>query len=775
MPRSGDANATVTTEIRVPAVEAVTASRRCGLAYIGASIGMGDVGSARAAFAVAVRYHSSGRFNEAADLCRAILAKDRHFSDAMVLLGVVLCLGGSQAERAEAITLLRRALVIRPSDAQALEILGDAYTADDRLDDAMSCYRRAICLTPARAGLHSKLGIALNDSGRHADAIDAFHQAIAREPKTARNHFNLGVILKDAGQPDAAVEAYRQAIALDPENPDAYVNLGVIHMECGRNDSAFHCFAEAQRLGAAGSAVAVNLAVCLLNNDEHVAALGIATEVLSRDPACSDAHIVRGNVLVAMERHSDAVCAFEAAIALDPGSVKAYNNLGIALKELARFDEAVAAYRQALTLDPSHVDAHINLGVALQEQDQFDAALACYRQALAIDPGNAKALSNFGVALDQKGLRDASLDAYRRAAALAPDAAKIRFNLAVGLLRAGDMAQGWAEYEWRWRGGVRALKAPKLPQPLWDGDDLAGRTLLVHAEQGLGDTLQFVRYLPLLARRGARVVLVVPTPLERLLRSSLAGVSVAGADAPLPHFDVHLPLMSLPRVFRTDLDSIPAQVPYLAVDPAAVAQWRQRLGNGAALKVGVAWSGNPNHKNDRHRSIAAAVLLTELLMPGVQLYSVQKSARPADRSSLISLSHIVTDLAPRFGDLGDTAAALMALDLVITVDTSVAHLAGALGRPVWTLLPFTPDWRWLLEREDSPWYPTMRLYRQQRFDDWDDVFERLRADLRWHAVRHAAALPVGGHSDIDAAIRTAVTIDEAVGGGPKGRLSALSS
>jgi tetratricopeptide (TPR) repeat protein len=281
---------------------------------------MGDVGSAKAAFAAAVRYHSSGRFAEAAALCRAILAKDRRFSDAMVLLGVVLCLGGSKAARAEAIVLLQRALVIRPADAQALEILGDALTADDRLDDAMSCYRRAIRLAPARAKLHSKLGIALNDSGRHAEAIDAFQQAIVRDPKTARNHFNLGVALKDAGQLDAAGEAYRQAIALRPDNADAHVNLGVVHMECGRHDSARHCFAEARRLGAAGSAVGVNLAVCLLKSDEHVAALSVATEVLSRDPTCGDAHLVVGNVMVAMGRHGEATNAFAAAMASAPGA-----------------------------------------------------------------------------------------------------------------------------------------------------------------------------------------------------------------------------------------------------------------------------------------------------------------------------------------------------------------------------------------------------------------------------------------------------------------------
>jgi tetratricopeptide (TPR) repeat protein len=630
---------------------------------------MADVSDVKTAFGVAVRYHASGRLTEAGALCRAILAKDRRFRDAMVLLAVVLCLDGAPEARAEAIALLQRALAIHRDDVQALEILGDALTVDGRRDDATACYRHAIRLAPTRARLHSKLGIALNDSGHHAEAIESLQQAIARDPNSAVIHFNLGVALRDAGRPDAAVDAYRRAVELRPDGSDAHANLGVALEELDRRDEAIACYRQ--------------------------------------------------------------------ALALNPANVEALINLGAILEELGRRDEAVTMCRQALALDPTHVDAHINLGVALQGQDRLDAAIACYRQALALDPANAKALSNLGVAIELQGLGDVALGVQRRAAALAPNSGKIRFNLAVSLLRHGEFAHGWEEYEWRWRGGVRNLKAPDLPQPLWRGEDLADRTLLVRSEQGLGDVLQFVRYLPLLARAGARVILRAPAALERLLRSSLAGVTVIGPDAPQPHFDFHIPLMSLPRLFRTDLCTIPAAVPYLAADPAAVAAWRQHLGADDNLRVGVVWSGNPNHRGDRQRSVAAAVLLPELINSGVRLYSLQKDVRPADHATLLQLSHAVTDLSPQLNDFADTAAALCALDLLISVDTSVVHLAGALGRPVWTMLPFTPDWRWLLEREDSPWYPTLRLYRQMRRNDWSNVFERLRADLRRQTMHHA--------------------------------------
>ncbi|WP_449380217.1 tetratricopeptide repeat protein [Bradyrhizobium sp. UFLA05-112] len=624
----------------------------------------------------AVSHHACGRLAEAGALCRAILAKDHRHRDAMVLLAVALCLDGTPEARAEAIELLQRALAIRQNDAQALEILGDAFTVDGRRVDAIACYRRAIRLAAARAQLHSKLGIALNDSGQHAEAVEAMQQAVTRDPNSAVIHFNLGVVLKDAGRPDAAVDAYRRAIELRPDGADAYVNLGLALEELGR--------------------------------------------------------------------HNEAIVCYRKALVLDPANVEASINLGAALEELGCRDEAVAACRQALALDPAHVDAHINLGVALQGQDQLDAAIACYRQALVLDPENAKALSNLGVALQQQGRGEIALDVVQRAAALAPSSGKIRFNLAINLLRHGKLDQGWDEYEWRWRGGVRNLSAPNLPQPLWQGEDLANRTLLVRSEQGLGDVLQFVRYLPLLARAGARVILLAPRGLERLLRSSLAGVTVIGEDAQRPHFDFHIPLMSLARLFRTDLDNIPAEIPYLVADPAAVAAWQQHLGADGDLRVGVVWSGNPKHRGDRQRSIAAAALLPELLTPGVRLYGLQKDVRPADHAALLELSHAVTDLSPHLNDLADTAAALCALDLLISVDTSVVHLAGALGRPVWTLLPFTPDWRWLLKREDSPWYPTARLYRQERRNDWSGVFERLRADLRRRAMHQVSALPVSG-------------------------------
>lgn len=294
---------------------------------------------------------------------------------------------------------------------------------------------------------------------------------------------------------------------------------------------------------------------------------------------------------------------------------------------------------------------------------------------------------------------------------------------------AGELEEGFAEYEWRWKGGVPGLKDRKFSQPRWDGGPLEGRTLLLHAEQGFGDTLQFIRLAAEIANPGGKVILEVPRALLEIARTAPGIDVIVAAGDSLPSFNVHLPLMSLPHVLRTRLQTLPVRVPYLKPDKSRVATWRHRLDPGRGLKIGVVWAGNHRHTHDRHRSIPSAILLPALAMTGVQLYSLQKEPRSGDREVIDGLADCITDLSSLLRDFNETAAVLMALDLVITVDTSVAHLAGALGRPVWTLLPFALDWRWMLEREDSPWYPTMRLFRQSQPGEWCSVVARVQIEL----------------------------------------------
>jgi hypothetical protein len=437
--------------------------------------------------------------------------------------------------------------------------------------------------------------------------------------------------------------------------------------------------------------------------------------------------------LAATRRRVEAVDAYVGCLRVSPDFGPAYLNLSATLRVLIRLDQAQAMAEQAVRLLPDEPEATLCLAAVLHDKAEYAAAARLYRQALARNPRHAGALSSLGNSLRALGHVAESLAAHDRAVAAAPDNAEHRFNRSTALLAAGDYAAGWEEYEWRWLhppGRVRDLG------PSWRGEPIAGRTILLHAEQGLGDTIQFVRYVPMVAARGARVVLEVQPDLIRLLQA-VPGVArlIARGDA-LPGFDTHCPLLSLPRAFGTRLETVPAGLPYLTVDPREKARWAAKLPGDARPLAGVVWAGSPHmndapaHLVDLRRSIDPADLTPLADIAGMHLISLQKDRPPPPGLGLI-------DLMPRVGDFADTAALVANLDLVIAVDTSVAHLAGALGRPVWLMSRANGCWRWLHERQDSPWYPGMRIYRQQRALDWAGVIRRVCRDL--------AALPIARH------------------------------
>lgn len=398
----------------------------------------------------------------------------------------------------------------------------------------------------------------------------------------------------------------------------------------------------------------------------------------------------------------------------------------IALKRGA-VEDCVAFATRALEIQPGHVEALCNRGAGLRRLNRIDEALADYGRALAADPRSAIALNNRGVALAALNRHDEAIAAYSTALGIDPAYASAAFHRGLSRLVSGDFAGGWRDLESRWGGADTQGPARHFPQPQWNGhEDLHGKTLLLHAEQGLGDTIQLCRYAPLVRDRGARVILEVQPPLEGLL-AQLDGVEqVIARGGVLPRFDYHCPVMSLPRAFATTLATIPASIPYLAAPPEHVARWRARLGESAGPRIGLAWSGSTTLVNDRNRSFALAVL-APLRSEGVTLVSLQKEIRDADRPALrgdTPIAHFGAELT----DFRDTAALVSLMDVIVTVDTAVAHLAGAMGKRVWILLPFSPDWRWLLGRDTSPWYPTARLFRQPRIGDWDSVVARVQME-----------------------------------------------
>lgn len=383
---------------------------------------------------------------------------------------------------------------------------------------------------------------------------------------------------------------------------------------------------------------------------------------------------------------------------------------------------------RALALDPRNVEVLSNRGAALRSLDRPLDALADYDRAIAIAPGHAPAHTNRGVALAALNRFAEAREAYDRALALAPADARARFNRALARLVQGDLAGGFADHEARWTGSDTQRGPRELGAPQWKGEDIAGRTILLHAEQGLGDAIQFARYVPMVASRGATVLLEVHAALAPLLAQLDGVASVLERGAALPRFDLQCPLMSLPLAFGTTLDSVPSAVPYLRAPVAHLERWRKRLGPPARPRVGLAWSGSPTLRNDRNRSIALD-RLAPLRALGLDFFALQKDVREGDAAALGEGPPLAT-FAADLADFRDTAALVELMDIVVTVDTSIAHLAGAMAKPVWLLLPFSPDWRWLLGRADSPWYPTMRLWRQARPGAWDGVLADVEAGLR---------------------------------------------
>jgi len=545
----------------------------------------------------------------------------------------------------------------------------------------------------------------------------------AAELQTAMGHHRGGRLTE-------AEAGYRKLLHAEPDDAAVLRLLALVMMSRGDWARAVELFERALRRRPEMVAAHLGLGSALTAQGKRLEAEAAFERSLALDPQNLEALNNLGNSRLVRRRFTEAATAFRRALAINPRLPELHNNLGNALQGEKKPDEAIGAFREAIALKPDFPEAHSNLGNMLKAQNQLPEAVAAYRRALELRPGYIEALNNLGNALHASGLSSEAIATYRRSQALQPAQGDAYFYESLVHLALGDLAKGFAEYEGRWKSDLRAGRRD-FPQPLWLGEPaLTGRTLLLHAEQGLGDTLQFVRYAALAVERGATVVLEVQPALQSLL-SRFPGVqAVVAKGDPLPAFDLHCPLLSLPHAFRTTLETIPARAPYLSAAAERVAHWRSRLPRGprGRPRVGLVWAGNPNHNNDRNRSVPLA-LLRPLFAPGsADFYSLQKDERSADERQLAAALGMV-DLAPELGDFDDTAAALAELDLVISVDTSVAHLAGALGRPVWVLLPLNPDWRWLLRRGDSPWYPSMRLFRQERAGDWTRPVAELAAGL----------------------------------------------
>jgi tetratricopeptide (TPR) repeat protein len=603
----------------------------------------------------------------------------------------------------EALQTYERLLEVAPKVADVWCSRAAVLRALQRNQEALESSERALKIDNRSFNAHTQRGHALRALGRLVDALDSYGRALTIVPNSGEVLLMQALTLADQGRLDAALSSLNEAIAGQPDFVDAIYNSAVVLERLGRFDDAL---ARCDRV--------------LALNARHAAALAN-----------------KGNVLHGMQRHAEAVESFDASLEIEPASLEVLCNRAQALLNLRRHLEALDSCDRAIALDAAYAQAWYCRGVVLRRLHRNEDALASLDRVLVLQPDHKLSLYLRGNTLRSLMRHDEALAGFDRVLALDPDDAVAHFARAFVYLQLGDFTRGWPEYEWRWREAQVGIYKRSFVQPLWLGvEPLEGKTILLHAEQGLGDTLQFCRYAKLVKARGARVIVEVPVPMKSLMAGVEGIDQVVAYGEPLPPFDVQTPLLSLPLAFRTDHATMPVDVPYVQASHERMERWQARLGARTRPRIGIVWSGNPDHPDDHNRSIPLETLLPALA-GSVEWVSVQKFVRAEEQALLerSSVRHFGDELA----DLSDTAALVQCLDGVVSVDTSAAHLAGALGRPLWLMLPYLPDWRWQLDREDCPWYPSARLFRQTRAGEWGDVFERIGASMQAVAATAAAA------------------------------------
>lgn len=648
----------------------------------------------------ALRLHQAERFDDAAGLYRSALALSPDHPDGNRLYGT-LCLQTGHFDDAE--RYLSRALASSPDDAETLSNLGAVQIHTGRPADALLCLKKAIALRPAFPDALSNLGEALRQVGESAGARTALNQALALEPNHANAFFNLGVLNADERDYPGAIQCFEQTLALFPSHLAAQRQLANAHIILGH-------YPEAELL---------------------------CRNILAVDPEAHEVRCALTSILTSAGYLEEACEQIDIILAAVPDHPRALVCLGNVLRQAGRLEEALNLFGRLVSLGQEEpralggmVDTHIALG-------DFEGALKLAQEAVRRFPEDGLLYLDLGVAQEKLCRPNDACDSYRTGLRFLPDHPVLHFNLGMQLLLLGRFDEGWREYEWRTRLAVWGVRPSS--QKYWRGEPLNGKSLVIEAEQGAGDTLQFVRLLPELAARGIHVVLEYQPSLRRLLENADGVAESRETGSPSQNAgEWHASLLSLPGILGINADTIPSAVPYLKTSEKDVEAWCERLKADSGYRVGIAWSGNPQHMNDANRSCPLSCLAPLLQVPGANFYSLQPGSGPILHSE--PGAERVIDLTDSINDFADTAALMMNLDLVISVDTSVAHLAGALARPVWTLLPFAPDWRWQTERTDSPWYPSMRLFRQHRPRSWlEPIQEAVQALAETIAAWRASA------------------------------------
>ncbi len=653
-------------------------------------------------------HHRAGKFGEARRCYERVFAEQPDHAKALELAGLASL---SMQQSSVGIAFLERSVAASANGAETWFHLATAYFAAQRWEQALAAAQRACELKPSLVEGWCAIGMAAEKRALWHEAGDAYLRAIALRANFPEAHCNLGGVRLKQHDWIGAEQSFRRALTLKPAFPEALNGLGVACKQLGDFGAAQTHFQQALALRPAYSETLYNLA----------------------------------NLFQAQEKWSDAISLYRKVVALNPQSSDARHNLACALIAERAFDEAIAQLQQVIAVHPEHADAYNHLGSALLGLHHFDDAIRAHEKAIELRPGFVDALCNLANAYLARNEPSAALRSLRHAAECAPDSVSVAFNTSIALLVSGEWREGFEKYERRWDTEQKAFRKPRA-ETLWLGrEDLSGKTILLWSEQGIGDTVQFARYVTTLCARGARVTLHVQPAVKTLLAAALCGkVTVYSKSESLPagDFDFQCPLGSLPHALDLTVESLTEQQPYLFVEPSRQAEWAARLNarasawaqlsvgtSASAARIGIVCSGNARHKNDHQRSLPLGAFAEISAAIAAPLHVLQKDFRSADAETLLSRKDAFVNWSDALVDFTETCGLVSALDLVITVDTSVAHLAGAMGKPTWILLPYAPDWRWLLNRSDTPWYPSVRLFRQPKPGDWASVISEVIAAL----------------------------------------------
>jgi tetratricopeptide (TPR) repeat protein len=676
-------------------------------------------------FSKGIALSQQGKFHEAELNFLKVLEMYPHHLDTLQVLAEIMV---KTNRNNLAVEMLLRAEKIDSSNPQIFYNLGLVYQLQGQLEESILSYKKGISIFPGNQQAHSNLGLALAAQKDFSGAIACYECAITIDPNFAVAHNNRGAALAELERFNEAIASYDKAIHLHPDYAEAYNNRGLVFQRQSLQDLAIANYNKAVNLKPDYAEAYNNRGVAFAELKNFDAALRSYDSSIQLNPIYAEAYSNRGTALAERKDFHLAITSYDKAINLKPDYAEAYNNRGFALVRLKKYAEAIASFDMAIELSPSYSEAYNNLGIAYLEQHQYDLALIKFEKAIACNAQYADVYSNLAMLFTLQKKYDLAIKNYDTAINLKPNCEDFIVHKSFVMLVKGNFDEGLKLYENRKIRLPSSINETRFCSKAWDGtQSLNGKKILIHFEQGYGDTIQFCRFIPLITELGGEVILEVQRPLIELLRQ-IHGVSlVIGEGDLIPDFDYQCSLMSLPFIFKQNLEKISGQAPYIKSIESRKSYWQNKLGVKLKPRVGLVWSGNPEHKNDSNRSLLLRDLI-EFLPDHFQYISLQKDIRSIDALILNSSSKIL-NLSSELINYTETAALVDCMDLIITVDTSVAHLAGAIGKKTWVLLPYAPDWRWLLDRKDSPWYSSVNLIRQNVPGDWLDVFKQIKHRL----------------------------------------------